>query len=81
MSDHVPPDLSLFRSDDPVTNDPRFQRRILAVRQPIPYVMNIHEVTLECGHEPLLLGGNGSPPVGGLYFCPTCYEQSEGKRE
>lgn len=77
MSDPYNPfDLTaLYRSDNPITGDPRFLRRILAVRRPIPFVENIHEVKLECGHEPLLLGGQGEPPVGGLYFCPTCYEE------
>ncbi|HXA24434.1 MAG TPA: hypothetical protein VNW90_19275 [Acetobacteraceae bacterium] len=64
----------IYRTDDPLTADPRFLRRVLAVCRPIPIVSNIHEVKLECGHEPLLLGGRSSPQVGDLSFCPSCYE-------
>ena len=62
-----------YRSDDPACRDPRYQRLVIAVKRPIPFVENMHEAKLECGHEPLLMGGP-VPVVGGLCFCPDCYQ-------
>lgn len=66
----------LYRASDLPADQKQFLRRILAVRRPIPIVENVHEVTLECGHEPLILGGPGTPQVGVSIFCPTCYEEA-----
>jgi hypothetical protein len=66
--------MPLYRSNETPCRDARFQRRILWVRRPIAFVENVHEVGLECGHEPLLMGGP-DPRVGGVCFCPTCYER------
>lgn len=63
-----------YRSDDPRYRDPRFQRRVLSVHRPIPIVENMHQVKLECGHEPLFMGDQ-VPEVGGECFCPSCYER------
>jgi hypothetical protein len=67
-------DFETYRSDDPRTHDPRFQRRVVSVFRPIPIVENMFDVTLECGHAPLAF--NDSPiQVGSTIFCPSCYEQ------
>lgn len=65
----------LYSSEHPLYHDPRFQRRIVEVHRPIPFVENVHEAILECGHEPLLLGGNHEPEVGECVFCPSCAEK------
>ena len=62
-----------YRSDDPRYHDPRHQRRVVAVTRPIAFVENMHDIKLECGHEPLLCGDQ-IPQVGDMLFCPTCYE-------
>ena len=62
-----------YRSDDPRFSDPRYQRRVLVASRPFSFIENMHELILECGHEPLLMGNN-VPAVGDLCFCPTCYE-------
>lgn len=67
--------LSKYSSDNPLYHDPRYQRRVLAINRPIAFVENMHELALECGHEPLLMG-NDVPKVGDLFFCPTCYEST-----
>lgn len=69
-----------YRSDDPRFHDPRYQRRIISLRRVIEIVENVHEVTLECGHEPLFLGDSPKPEVGARCFCPECYKASEELR-
>ena len=67
-------DFPTFRSDDPRCHDPRFQRRVVGSYRPIPIVENIFDVTLECGHAPLVCG-DAPPAVGSMLFCPQCYEK------
>ncbi len=67
---------NLYRSDDPRYSDPRFQRRVLEVTRPVVIVENLHEVKLECGHEPTLMG-DMVPKVGEMFFCPKCYEEAD----
>jgi len=69
-------EIKTHRTDAAYTRDPRYQRRITAVRFPIPIVSNVYDVTLECGHEPLVLGDE-VVVVGGLCFCPDCYEDAQ----
>lgn len=69
----------LVSKDDPDFNEPRFQRRIVDLWRPIPIIENVHEVRLECGHEPLLLGDNPMPQVGMTCFCGDCRDAE--KRE
>jgi hypothetical protein len=64
-------DFPIMRSDDPRFHDPRYQRRIVATHRPIPFVENMHDVTLECGHAPLVFC-TPDPKVGDMLFCPTC---------
>jgi hypothetical protein len=73
MTDNWP---GLYRASELPADQSEFLRRVLAVHRPIPIVENIHEARLECGHEPLLLGGKGPPEVGTLMFCPDCYEKA-----
>lgn len=61
----------LVSKDDPDFNEPRFQRRVIALWLPIPMIENVYEARLECGHEPLLLGGQ-PPQVGTTCFCGDC---------
>lgn len=75
MSDDV---FRSYRSDEPLFSDPKFQRRVLAVFRPIAIVENMHEVGLECGHVPLLMG-DAPPAVGDLCFCPSCYEEANAE--
>lgn len=61
------------KENDPRFNDPRFQRRVVASHRPIDLVENMHDVTLECGHAPLIVGvGVPAPKVGDMCFCPEC---------
>lgn len=64
---------STTNAQDPQFHDPRFQRRVVEVRRPIPIISNLHDVTLECGHAPLVSGVPG-PKVGDMLFCPDCYD-------
>lgn len=65
-----------YRSDDPRCSDPRFQRRVEAVSHPIPFVSNMLEVSLACGHAPLLFADE-EPKVGDQSFCPDCYDDAQ----
>jgi len=67
--------LNTTRSDEPHAQDPRYQRRIVAVVLPIIFVSNMFDVTLECGHAPLVMAGTDmpDPAVGDMMFCPDCY--------
>lgn len=65
-----------YRSDDALFRDPRFQRRVVAIYCPIAIIDNMFDVTLECGHAPLLFSDAGLK-VGEQCFCPTCYEEAE----
>jgi len=67
------PPFPMVRSDDPRFQDPRFQRLILKTHRPIPFVENMHDVTLECGHAPLVFC-TPDPKVGDRIFCPNCCE-------
>ena len=69
-------DFKTYRSDDPAYNDPRFQRRVVGSYRPIPIIENMHDVTLECGHAPLMFADK-APAAGELLFCPTCKEKAE----
>ena len=66
----------LYTSEHPLYRDPCFQRRIVKVWRPIPFVENVHEAALECGHEPLLLGGDHEPQGGESVFCPSCANEN-----
>lgn len=68
----------VYRNDDPLYHNPRHQRRVLAVWRPIEPVENLHEVGLECGHVPVMMGDD-VPAVGDMLFCPTCYEEGKEK--
>ena len=67
----------LVKNTDPDFYDPRFQRRIVSMRRVIPFVENIHEVLLSCGHEPLLLGDKPMPEVGMSVFCGDCRDEEK----
>lgn len=72
MSDEI----CTYRSDNPVTQNPRFRRRITEIRRPFAgLVENMFDLTLECGHEPLAFTGGdvADPAVGDMAFCPDCY--------
>lgn len=73
----------LVSKNDPDFHDPRYQRRIVKLTRPIPIpiVENIHEATLECGHEPLVLGDNPMPEAGMTVFCGDCRDEAKGERE
>ena len=71
----------LIREDDPDFHDPRFQRRIVTVKRPIPIVSNMHDATLECGHSPLLVGDNPEPKTGMMIFCGDCRDEFNGRAE
>lgn len=60
-----------YRSDEPIAQDPRYQRRIVSFYRPIPIIENMFDITLECGHAPLFFS-NKPPAVGELSFCPDC---------
>jgi hypothetical protein len=65
-----------IRSDDPQFHDARFQRRVIESHRPIEIVENMHDITLACGHSPLVFGLPG-PKVGDLIFCPECSQIEE----
>lgn len=67
----------LVKQDDPDFSNPRYQRRIVALYRLIPFVENIHEVRLSCGHEPLLLGHDPMPEVGMWVFCGDCRDEEK----
>lgn len=67
-----------YQGDNPVTQDPRWQRRIISFFRPIPVVENCFDTTLQCGHAPLMFRDQ-PPQEGEVAFCPDCYEQSKEK--
>lgn len=75
MPDNWP---GLVKKDDPDWNDPQFQHRIVKLVRPFPIVSNVHEVTLDCGHKPLLLGDNPQPKIGLMCFCGDCRDIAKG---
>jgi hypothetical protein len=64
------------RDNDPRFNDPRFQRRVIDSFRPIEIVENMHDVTLDCGHAPLVFGLPG-PKAGDMIFCPACADREK----
>lgn len=66
----------MYRSDDPRFHDPRYQRRIVSFFYPIPIIENMYDITLDCGHAPLMFR-NAPPVVGDLSFCPECYKAAQ----
>jgi hypothetical protein len=69
-------DFRVINSKDPQFHDPQFQRRIVAVHRPIAFIENMHDVTLECGHAPLVFV-TPDPKVGEMCHCPDCYAMDE----
>ena len=65
-----------FYSDNPVTQDPRWQRKVISVFYPIPIIENMFDVTYACGHSPLMFRDE-PPKLGELCFCGDCYEESK----
>ena len=59
------------RDNEPRFNDSRFQRRVVASHRPIAFVENLHDVTLDCGHAPLVFCVP-DPKAGDMLFCPEC---------
>ena len=59
--------------DDAIANDPRFQRRVVSIEYPIPFISNMINPKLECGHAPLCVGDQAEAlKIGDLCFCPYC---------
>lgn len=67
--------IKQYRSDHPLFDDLRYQRRVTRVFRPIPMVENMFDVTYECGHSPLIFNDE-APRVGQMLFCPGCYQES-----
>lgn len=67
----------LVKQDDPDFHNPLYQRRIVELHRVIPFVENIHEVMLSCGHQPLLLGDKPMPEVGMEVFCGDCRDEAK----
>ena len=70
--------FTVVNAADPRFHDPRYQRKIVGSYRPIPVVENMHDVTLECGHAPLVFV-TPDPQIGATIFCPDCCEKDRNR--